>query len=186
MLLKLLSPTVAFNLFAPKLYQYYVIELGKLFDAYPSFRRNLEKSPWPAATVNFGPWTITFPHTDPGNLAFGWCSITALGKFDFLLGGQIILWNLGLVINFPPGSTILIPSSVVMHSNTSIKPSEQRYSFTQYAAAGLFRWVSNGFCSDKTFLEKSTPQEIAEWRELRRTRWTEGLDMFSTYSELAK
>jgi hypothetical protein len=88
-------------------------------------------------------------YTDPGNLAFRWCSITAPGKFDFLRGGQIILWDLGLVIDFPPGSIILILSAVIRHSNTTIEASETCYSFTQYAAGGLFHWVRNGFCLDK-------------------------------------
>ncbi|KIM72526.1 hypothetical protein PILCRDRAFT_16057, partial [Piloderma croceum F 1598] len=88
--------STAFNLFAPKLYMHYAVELGKLFDSDYTLRRNFKNSPWPAATFNFSPWTITFPHTDPGNLAFGWCAITALGKFDFRRGGQIILWDLGL------------------------------------------------------------------------------------------
>jgi hypothetical protein len=178
--------TAAFNLFAPNLYIYYVVELGKLFDLTPYLRRNFLKSPWPAATFNFGPWTITFPHTDPGNLAFGWCAITALGNFDFLRGGQIILWDLGLVIDFPPGSTILIPSAVVRHSNTTIQAGETRYSFTQYAAGGLFRWVRNGFCSDKTFVAKATRKQMKERDAARRRRWKDGVGMFSKLSDLSK
>ena len=49
-------------------------------------------------------------HTDPGNLLFGWCAITTLGNFDPTLGGHLVLWDLKLVIEFPLGSTILIPS----------------------------------------------------------------------------
>jgi hypothetical protein len=111
----ILSSTT-FNIFIPKLYMYYVIELGKLSDSNPHLRHNFCKSPWPAAMFNFSPWTITFPHTNPGNLAFRWCSITTLRKFDF-----------------PPGSTIIFPSTVICHSNTTIEASETRYSFTQYA-----------------------------------------------------
>jgi len=164
---------------------YYVIELGKLFDSDPHLRRNFKKSPWPAATFNFGPWTITFPHTDPGNLAFGWCAITALGKFDFFRGGHIILWDLGLVIDFPPGSTILIPSAVVRHLNTVIQASEYRYSFTQYAAGGLFRWVKNGFCSDKMFVAKATKKQMRQREEVRQRRWKDGVGLFSKLTELS-
>jgi len=164
---------------------HYAVELGKLFDSNYTLRRNFKNSPWPAATFNFGPWTITFPHTDPGNLAFGWCAITALGKFDFRRGGQIILWDLGLVIDFPPGSTILIPSAVVRHSNTVIQASETRYSFTQYAAGGLFRWVKNGFCSDKTFVAKATEKQMKQREAARERRWKDGVCLFSKLSELA-
>jgi hypothetical protein len=176
---------VAFNIFAPRLYLYYVVELDKLYASNPNLKRNFCNNPWPAATFNFSPWTITSPHTDPGNLAFRWCSITALGKFNFLQGGQIVLWELGLVIDFPPGSTILIPSAVVRHSNTTIQASETRYLFTQYAAGGLFHWVRNGYCSDKTFLVKATKEQMGKREEDHQSCWKDGVGMFSKLSDLA-
>lgn len=145
-----------------------MIELGKLFDTNCWLPRIFPNSPWPTATVNFGPQTVTFPHTNPGNLAFGWCCISTFGNFNFLTSDQIILWDLGLVIDFPPSSTIPIPPLTLMHSNTSIKMSEQQYSFTQYPTTSLFRWVSNRFCSDKTFLVLVTKEQVEEWIELRR------------------
>ena len=42
-----------------------------------------------------------------------------------------------------------------------------RISFTQYAAGGLFHWVKNGFCSDKTFVEKATKNQLREREEAR-------------------
>jgi hypothetical protein len=58
----------AFNPFAPRLFTYYTVELGKLFDSNTNLLCNFAKGPWPAAAFNFGPFTITFPHTAPGNL----------------------------------------------------------------------------------------------------------------------
>jgi hypothetical protein len=72
-----------------------------------------EVSVFAAATFNFGPATVTFPHTDTLNLVWGWCAITALGAFDPQRGGHLVLWDLCLVIQFPPGSTILIPSAIL-------------------------------------------------------------------------
>jgi hypothetical protein len=66
-----------------------------------------------AMTFNFGPQTVTFDHRDSGNLAFGWCAITAFGNFDPTCGGHLVLWDMKLVIEFPPGSTILIPSAMM-------------------------------------------------------------------------
>jgi hypothetical protein len=175
--------TAAFQLFAPRLFSYYKTELDRLYASNPSLRRNFRDCVWPAATFNFGPLTITFTHTDPGNLAWGWCAITALGPFNHLFGGQIILWDLGLVIDFPPGSTILIPSSLIRHSNTVIGDGESRYSFTQYAAGGLFRWVYNGFCTDKDFLAKASKAQKAQRDADRSRRWEDGLAMFSKLSE---
>ncbi|KAJ6564338.1 hypothetical protein B0H19DRAFT_874076, partial [Mycena capillaripes] len=61
-----------------------------------------------AATFNFGPVTVTLPHLDIANLAWGWCTITPLGNFDPDKGGHLILWDLRLVILYSD----LIPSTV--------------------------------------------------------------------------
>ncbi|KAF8139523.1 hypothetical protein K438DRAFT_1785611 [Mycena galopus ATCC 62051] len=105
--------------------------------------------------------TVTRCHVDGLNLAWGWCSITALGNFDADYGGHLVLWDLKLVIRFPAGSTILLPSATLRHSNVGIAEEETRYSFTQFSAAGLFRWVDNGFKSDLTVNE-----EIASTNDL--------------------
>ena len=73
----------------------------------------------------------------------GWCCITALGDFDPTKGGHLVLWDLKLVIEFPPGSTVLLPSAAIAHSNTAIDCREMRCSFTQFTAGGLFRWTSH-------------------------------------------
>ncbi|KAI0037997.1 hypothetical protein FA95DRAFT_1613711 [Auriscalpium vulgare] len=101
-------------------------------------------SVFPAATFNFGPRIATAPHRDYYNVPFGWCSITALGRYNPKLGGHLILWDLKLVIEFPPGSTILIPSALLTHSNVAIRQGETRRSFTQYCAGGLMRWHAYG------------------------------------------
>ncbi|KAF8495256.1 hypothetical protein F5888DRAFT_1615859, partial [Russula emetica] len=56
------------------------------------------------------------------------CSVTPLGNFNPDLGGEFVLWNYGLVIHFLPDSTILIPSALLLHSNTPVQPSETCYS----------------------------------------------------------
>lgn len=38
------------------------------------------------------------------------CAITTLSDYDPKAGGHLVLWDLKLVIEFPPGSTILILS----------------------------------------------------------------------------
>ncbi|KAF8959185.1 hypothetical protein BDZ97DRAFT_1761672 [Flammula alnicola] len=104
-----------------------------------------------ACTFNLGPGTITVDHTDYNNVAYGLCAITALGNFDPTLGGHMVLFDLGLVIEFPPGATILIPSSVLRHGNTPVVgEGVQRMSMTQYCSGGLFRWVDYGFQTGTT------------------------------------
>ncbi|KAJ6479842.1 hypothetical protein C8R45DRAFT_933631 [Mycena sanguinolenta] len=63
------------------------------------------------------------------------------------------------------GSTILIPSAILRHSNIPVRSHETRFSFTQYTAGGLFRWIQNGFMTDEAFTESASPSE-KELREL--------------------
>lgn len=89
-------------------------------------------------------------HTDYNNLSHGLCALTALGSYDHTLGGHLILFDLKLVIQFPAGSTALIPSGCVDHGNTPIRDGDIRLSIAQY---GLFRWVAYGFKSAKSLLK---------------------------------
>ncbi|KAG6826053.1 hypothetical protein H0H92_001295 [Tricholoma furcatifolium] len=122
--------------------------------------------------------------SDDANLAQSWCSITPLGVFDAAQEGQIILWDLGIVVDFPSGSTILIPSALILHSNAPIAENKTRYSIIQYAAAGLFRWVENGFMSEEAWLAKATSDEIKEHTERQEKRWAEAAKMFTKLEEL--
>ena len=94
---------------------------------------------------NLGPQVVCFPHVDCANLPFGLCAVTAVGDFDPSKGGHLVLWDCKLLVEFPLGSTILILSAVLAHSNTKVAIHEKRFSFTQYAAGGLFRWVDHAF-----------------------------------------
>ncbi|RDB25497.1 hypothetical protein Hypma_007803 [Hypsizygus marmoreus] len=170
--------------YAPRVFASYRESLDALLAQDPTLAPNFHKSVFAAATFNLGPSTVTRPHLDRGNLAWGWCSITALGSFDPDFGGHLVLWDLGLVIRFPAGSTILIPSAVVKHSNVKIRGGDVRCSFTQYTSGGLLRWVYNGFCTDKDLLahakKEGKEEEVNEKRKADRAkRWAEGLEKFS-------
>ncbi|KAJ7846840.1 hypothetical protein B0H14DRAFT_3677681 [Mycena olivaceomarginata] len=137
-----------------------------------------------ACRVELCAQAVTCSHLDFGNLAWGWCSITSLGWFDADRGGHLILWDLKLIIHFPPGATILIPSAIIRHSNIPVQPHEKRFSFVQYTAGGLFRWIRNGYMTDEDFLKKST-MESREARDAEaETRWEEGVKMFSIIDDL--
>lgn len=113
------------------------------------------------------------------------CPLTALGKFDHTKGGHLVLFDLKIYIQFPPGSTILIPSACVEHANTPIQEGETRHSIAQYAAGGLFRWVAHGFTSVKSLLKtKAGRQRKEEVDKEEGVRWMEGLALFSKASEL--
>ncbi|KAI0650189.1 hypothetical protein C8Q79DRAFT_998092 [Trametes meyenii] len=171
--------SAAFRLFAPKLHAYYSDTLDALEARHPRLKRNFKNSVFARITFNLGPKTVTYVHIDQNNLPAGLCAITALGDFDPELGGHLILWDAGLVIEFPPGVTILIPSALLRHSNTAIRPGETRYSLTQYSAGGLFRWVECGFKTQKAF-----EAEGGTFKLSGSERWAKGLSLYSKWSDL--
>jgi hypothetical protein len=139
---------------------------------------------FPSRTFNISQQTASFPHTDQSNLAQGWCSITPLGNFDPCLGGHLVLWNFGLVVQFPPGATALIPSALITHSNTTIQPGETRYSIVQYASGRVFRWVKNGFVTDSAWHKQATAEDKAARGREQAMRWEEASRSFFTLEEL--
>ena len=167
--------------YAPKLYREYTDKLGQLVDRDPSLRWNFNNSIYPTATVNFGPQTVCYDHLDFGNKAAGWCDITAAGSYDYKQGGHLVLFDIDKIIEFPPGSHILIPSAVMRHGNTPIQPHERRMGFTQYAAGALFRWVDNGFQRAEDVRGKLKEKLDAE----APTRFEHLLDLYSKLEELA-
>ncbi|KAF8202577.1 hypothetical protein K438DRAFT_2102006, partial [Mycena galopus ATCC 62051] len=146
--------TGLFANWAPDLFNFYIDYMSIFYTKYDHLSRPFHNGIWSACTFNLGPRTCTLGHRDFANLAFGWCAITALGNFDFTRGGHLILWDCKLILKFPPGATILIPSASIFHSNIPIAEGERRYSFTQYTAGGLFRWVEHEFQTEEEFLAK--------------------------------
>ncbi|KAI0067756.1 hypothetical protein BV25DRAFT_1911639 [Artomyces pyxidatus] len=172
----------AFQTAGPRLFRSYWDVLGDVQSHTPGLQRAFANSVFPTAVFNFGPQAITFPHKDYQNVPYGWCAIAALGDYDPKKGGHLFLWELGLVIEFPPGSTILIPSALITHGNTPIQDGECRKSFTQYCAGALMRWHAYGFRTEaalplgaKKAFDKAAP-----------ARAEEALALFSKWSELAE
>ncbi len=176
-----------FAFFAPKLFKRYERLLAD-YIAHPEYKdvkRPFANSVFPATTFNLGPKVETYMHYDYKNKTEGWISITALGRFDPKKGGHLILKELGLVIEFPPGSTILFPSAIIQHGNTPIQNGETRMSLTQFAAGGLFRYVDNGFRTEE-YIKLHDPQG---WREILRRRtssWARAVQGYSNYLELSR
>ncbi|KAJ3767031.1 hypothetical protein FB446DRAFT_623956, partial [Lentinula raphanica] len=134
-----------FNAFNHKCYKECMQVKLELLQKQPELRSPFSRSPFAALTVNFGPQSWSPPHMDADNSISSWCADTALGSFNPDKGGQLVLWDLGLVIRFPPGSTILFPSALITHSTLPIQAHESRYAILQYSSGGLFRWRENGF-----------------------------------------
>ncbi|KAJ7816451.1 hypothetical protein B0H14DRAFT_2261527, partial [Mycena olivaceomarginata] len=122
-------------------------------------------------------------HTDGANKADGMCLIGTLGDFDPDKGGHLVCWD-NLLIRFPPGCSILIPSAVVTHSNTPIQEDEERYSIIQYSAGSLFRWVANGHQSDLEWHASAMLNDIAQREKDRRARCQSALKKFMRWKDL--
>ncbi|KAJ7254621.1 hypothetical protein B0H12DRAFT_1016828 [Mycena haematopus] len=175
--------SAVFALWAPRLHGYYADNNKQLQARLPNLRRPFPKSVFSCVAFNFGPRVRTFKHRDVCNLPFGWCAVQALGQFDATKGGHLVLWDIDLVVEFPAGALILLPSATIAHSNVSVQANEERMSFTQFTAGALFRYVDNGFRTQDELAEKD-PAEYQRLMEKKESRWEEGLAMFSKAEEL--
>ncbi|KAJ7150172.1 hypothetical protein C8R43DRAFT_887525, partial [Mycena crocata] len=177
--------SMGFAIYAPKLYRYYCRILKALFQRHPDLIHLFNNSIFPAATFNCGPDAFTFDHCDIQNLAHGFCGVTSGGKFNHRQGGHMYLKQLRLVIEFPSGSSMLIPSGCVNHGNTPIGDGETRHSITQYAAGGLFRWAAYGFQTAKELLATKGGTEMKEsYDGVPGARWSWAMGLFSKAHEL--
>ncbi|KAJ7113682.1 hypothetical protein C8R43DRAFT_1138530 [Mycena crocata] len=175
--------SAAFCLWAPRLYEYYREHKQALHAHFPHLGYVFGRSVFSCAAFNFGPNVWTFRHRDVLNVAFGWCAVQAGGPFDPTKGGHLVLWDLMLVIEFPPGALILLPSATINHSNVPVQDGDKRVSFTQFTAGGLIRFVDNGFRTEDA-LKAEDPAEYERICALKDTRFEMGLGLFSTMDEL--
>ncbi|KAJ7718977.1 hypothetical protein B0H14DRAFT_2643134 [Mycena olivaceomarginata] len=160
-------------LWAPLLNAFYLVNKTLLSAWKPSMRWHVNTL-FAACTFNFGPRAITAPHLDFANLAWGWCSVTALGNFDPDFGGHLILWDLCLVIRFPPPArrSLSPPPWYGNPTSPSARTSSARPS------RSTPRGASSAFQSSASTEEKAV--RAAEDAQ----RWEEGVKMFSVVDEL--
>jgi len=159
--------------YAPRLSTFTKTILNLFETDNPSVQRHFKDHPMASTTFNFGPRTCTLPHKDLKNLSWGWCSVTSMGTYNPKEGGHLVLWDLKLAVEFPPYSTILIPSAILMHSNTSIGERETRLTITQYSSSGLYAWSAYGNAP------KKGAKEVRSW-------WKKPRHMFSTMEEVGR
>ncbi|KAJ7024511.1 hypothetical protein C8F04DRAFT_1270209 [Mycena alexandri] len=152
----------------------------------PNLQHNFTNSILPAVTFNLGPQSVTFEHGDELNRALGWCLLTSAGEFNPKKSAHLYLKQLKLVVEFPPAASVCLPSAVIEHGNTPLAPHETRYSITQYAAGGLFRWVKYGFQTAKQLVAKRGGRALkAQLDGARGQRHEAGLNLLSKFSDLA-
>ncbi|KAK7017444.1 hypothetical protein R3P38DRAFT_3202002 [Favolaschia claudopus] len=131
-----------------------------------------ETSVFSAITLELGgPHHILSPfgphgHYDPAT----WCIITSIGVYDCRVGGHIILWDIGWVLVFPPGASILLPPGLVRYSFVEVAPHEYRH--------------ENGERKDEEFAAEATRAEYTEREVKRRASHLSALESFEPMEEL--
>jgi len=104
-----------------------------------------------------------------------------MGSYDPTKGGHLVLWECCLVIEFPPGSTILLASGIIAHSNASVALNETRFSVVHYSAGALFRWVENGFQRSADYLASLSDEELKDLRVKDANRWAFGRSLLPVF-----
>ncbi|KAF7333063.1 hypothetical protein MVEN_02370900 [Mycena venus] len=81
--------------------------------------------------------------------------VTVLGNYDPAQSLWFLYWpeeeGDRFTLCCPPGTTVLIPASIVCYAFSEIQQGETRYLFQQYFNAALGRWVKHGGLSDADF-----------------------------------
>ncbi|KIK56030.1 hypothetical protein GYMLUDRAFT_174872, partial [Collybiopsis luxurians FD-317 M1] len=121
----------------PRLYQDLCHRNVQLKERLPHLELNFSNSVFSSMTVNFGPSTWTYIHTDSKNDITVPCAITSGGNYDWKLGRHLVLWDFKVILEFPPGATILLPSALLCHSNIPVGAGETHVSVTQYTAGDI-------------------------------------------------
>jgi hypothetical protein len=179
-----LETAASFKTWSPNVYEQIENKLEQLYEHNPTLCPPFECCVLPCAAFNFGPQVCCKGHRDQSNLPHSWCAVSALGFFDSEQGGHLVIEELGVFIQFPPGATILIPSALLTHGNTPVGPGEVRLSFTTFCPGGLLRWVDNGFQTQDSLRKKVGKKEFQERMKLKETRWQEGLEKICTVAQL--
>ncbi|KAK7023735.1 hypothetical protein R3P38DRAFT_2531780, partial [Favolaschia claudopus] len=146
-----------------------------------------ETSVFSAITLELGgPHRILSPFGPQGRFdPFTWCIITSLGVYDFRLGGHIILWDIGWILTFPPGASILLPPGLVRYSFIKVQAHEWRYLLIQYAGSGIRRFFENGERTDGEFAADASRAEFLEREVERRESHLAAVDAFELTEEQA-
>ncbi|KAK7027566.1 hypothetical protein R3P38DRAFT_3190439 [Favolaschia claudopus] len=137
-----------------------------------------------AATIEFGGPHRRLNHRgDPHDFLPGdWCILTSVGRYRHLHGGHIILWDFGLVIQFPPATHILLP------------PASFATRLSSGQGPGIQRFLENNNRTDLDFAKFATevvytareapapaqPPSTPSSLSLARTRWRRDLSISPT------
>ena len=168
-------------MFAPKAYRTYADKLHALFEQSPDLKRYVSKSVFPTASFEFSNGRQCRVHHCHPNGSVGWCTLFAGGEYDPSTGGHLYLPQVQLLIEFPPGTSILIPSTIV-YGILPVASSQTRYTFSQYIPVDIIRYIDNGFRTRHTGLKADALKR--DGGPPRDNRSSEELGLFSCLDSL--
>ncbi|KAF7343693.1 hypothetical protein MSAN_01949200 [Mycena sanguinolenta] len=173
----------AYAYWFPELYSTATARITKLLKELQSQVRTFPMSAFTCVAFNFGPQVSTTLHRDWTDMAGDMCAVVALGDFDPTTGGHLVLWDLRLLVEFPPGSLILFPSALISHANIPVRPGETRSSIVQYTPGAVCRFVENDFRTEKQ-IQESNPAEYDSVLAAKSTRWATAVQRLPTLAQL--
>jgi hypothetical protein len=168
-------------LFAPKIYAYTENATNLIYKFDENLRCEFD-GVFPAAEFDLGELGST-PRLQDQDVLHGWHALTALGMYDSRYGGNIILWDDGFVIRFPPGTTILFPAALMCYSFVKVQAGEKQYTLSQYSPAGLYGYITNGYVNDSTFEHMADKRAMETMHRARGRRLEAGVNMYSRLDE---
>ncbi|KAJ7796345.1 hypothetical protein B0H14DRAFT_2390770, partial [Mycena olivaceomarginata] len=116
------------------------------------------------------------------------CAVTVLGNYDPAVSSWFLYWpeeeGDRFALCCPPGTTLLIPASIVRYTFSEIRQGETRYLFQQYFSTALSRWVEHGGKSDADFEAGLSAEDRAARHLARFDRVQSRLGLLSRVGEL--
>ncbi|KAJ7821084.1 hypothetical protein B0H14DRAFT_2832086 [Mycena olivaceomarginata] len=163
-------PIPVFQSLCFPIYSDYHCTKQQLLQKNPHLCRTFPRSPFTAVTdlrlpPTWGPSPCLPPIRTPPTRPTACASLPLLSAFDPDQGGHLVCWDYNLLICFPLGCSVLIPSAVVTHSNTPIQ-------------------AANGFRSDRQWAASATPADLVHQEEERATRCRTALQKFACWKDV--
>jgi hypothetical protein len=148
----------ALNYAFPEAYKHAYDRLSRLYKEVPSLMQGLpfHSSIYPACTFHFGPQSVSCTQQDmPGFPR----AMSALGDFDDVRGGHLVLVDHDLAIQFPSGTSIVI-SSTTRYRIAAVSAGEHHYTLTQYFPTSLVNYIErNGMPTEDADGNQSDQEE---------------------------
>jgi hypothetical protein len=113
---------------------------------------------WAGCVVNIGKNrkpVRTKPHRDVKEEKHGYSCVCACGEYE---GGDLILYELGVVIEMKPGDMLLFPDGLIHHANRLVVGT--RYSLVAFTRGNMFAYWKRMFAKGK--LKARKPKKIID------------------------